>query len=70
MKFDLLISTILENEEKELKLYKVTFLKYGISDHTKAYNREQAIIKVAKKHKKNIKEFLGINGAVATHIKK
>lgn len=69
MKFDALVSVILENTEGDLKTYKVTFLKYGINDYTKAYSKDQAITKVAKKYKKNTKEFLGINGAVATLIK-
>jgi len=68
MKFDLLVSVLLEATEK--KLYKVTFLKYGINgEYTRAYKSEEAIENVARKHKKNVKEFQGINGAVAKLVK-
>jgi hypothetical protein len=64
MKFDLLVSSLLEENKK--KLYKVTFLKYGIhGEYTRANDRDKAIENVARKHKKNVKEFQGINGAVA-----
>lgn len=68
MKFDLLVSTILEETEK--KLYKVTFLKYGINgEYTHAIDRDEAIKNVAINHKKSVKEFQGINGAVAKLVK-
>ena len=64
MKFDLLVSSLLEETEK--KLYKVTFLKYGIhGEYTRANDKEGAIKNIALKHKKNIKEFQGRDGAVA-----
>jgi len=67
MKFDLLVSTILEDVKK---LYKVTFLKYGIYDeYTRAENGYSAIENVARKYKKSIKEFQGMNGAVAKLVK-
>lgn len=68
MKFDLLVSSLLEETEK--KLYKVTFLKYGINgEYTRAKDKEEAIKNVALNHNKNIKEFQGINGAVAKLVK-
>jgi hypothetical protein len=67
MKFDLLVSTILEDATK---LYRVTFLKYGIhGEYTRAENGNDAIENVARKHKKSVKEFQGINGAVAKVVK-
>lgn len=70
MKFDLLVSTLLEENEK--KLYKVTFLKYGINgEYTRASDRNEAIKNVAINHKKlnKLEEFQGINGAVAKLVK-
>jgi hypothetical protein len=67
MKFDLLVSTILEETQK--KLYKVTFLKYGIhGEYTRANSRDEAKENIARKHKKSVEEFKSINGAVAKLI--